>query len=210
MQFLYGHPPTRSCTCAAVYYLQLRFWRTLEPRRERRSFALSQRMHNPIHLLQEPQTPLITRQPLPTPHLILPLRGPILKRLPKPKYMTHNLRTHATLRPQTRHGDDGGEDAAEVGVCRGTWRVGEESAVFAFDDEDGEVGVRLGEFGAEFGGEGVVDAVPEGVATGEDGVDVGLGEGSARCVSTNDLCRTSGLFIPSWFPLFQSGLDILG
>lgn len=51
------------------------------------------------------------------------------------------------------------------GVC-------EESAVLVIKDEDGQVGVGLGELGVELGVEGAVDGGPERGTTREDRVDV--------------------------------------
>jgi hypothetical protein len=86
--------------------------------------------------------------------------------------MACDLWAYASLGAKTGDGNEGGQDAADF--CGAGWGgVREQGAVVAVQDVDGEVGVRLGELGEKFLGEGVVDGVPESFAAVFDGVDVG-------------------------------------
>ena len=169
---------------------QLRLRRRLEPRRKRRPSPLPNRRDDAIDLLQQPQAPLITRQPLPAHHFLLArrLRRAVLVRLPQPEDVAHDLRADAGLRAQHGHGQDGHEHAADVGEIRvpapGVDGIGEEGAVFAFDDEDGQVRMRLGELVGQLGAERAVDAFPEAVAARERRLDRGRVQMSGGCAGS--------------------------
>lgn len=95
--------------------------------------------------------------------------------------MTRDLWSHTRLRSQTGNGNDTRQhpsyprrlsDLPELG------RIGEEAPVLVIHDEDGEIRVRVCEFGEELAVEGTVDRGPEGLAPFEESVDI-LGIGVA-------------------------------
>lgn len=128
-------------------------------------------LHDPIHLSQSPETPLVTHEELLSLDVILSLcSAPFFETLPQSEDVRGDLGSHSLLSPQACNGDNGGEYPAHF--CRassdGRGGVGEEGTVVGGEDVDGQVGVGGGELLEEFGGVGVVDAVPESKGSGSD------------------------------------------
>ncbi len=78
--------------------------------------------------------------------------------------MACNLGSHTRLGPQTRDSNYTGQHPPYLSFlsdCPEFRRVGEKSTVLVVHDEDGQIGVRISEFGVELRVEGAVYGCPE-------------------------------------------------
>lgn len=98
--------------------------------------------------------------------------------------MADHLRSYTGLRAEDGDRNDGHEHAAHVRaiwiLVSRVWRVGEQGAILALDDEDWQVRVRLTELGRELVAERAIDTIPEPVAAFEGIVDRWLGKFTTR------------------------------
>ena len=156
---------------------QLRFHR-----RKGRALGTTKRLDDLVHLLQHPRAPLVAHQPLDCRFLAglgLRVPGAVVPGLAQAEDMAQDLGPDALLGAQARNGTQAGGDAADVDASQ-AFRVAEERAVLAADDEDGQVRVGVGELVLELVGQRPVDGVPQRPAPGIDRVDVGLGRQTRR------------------------------
>jgi hypothetical protein len=128
--------------------------------------ALSPSYNNlgdPIHALQSPLDSFIARQPFLSLHRCLSLSPTSFEQsLFQAKDVRGELRPYPLLSSKTGYGDHASEHPADLVMTfgEGIDGVREEGSVVRRQDVDGEVRVRLSEFGEEFGRVGFVDPIP--------------------------------------------------
>src|SRR5436190_2078080 len=108
-------------------YMYLQFRLSAKSWREATSPPLSDGLYNPVDDVQNPQTALIASKPPSASHLLLSFCfvASVLVRLPQPKYMARDLRSHARLGTQACDRDHGGEHTADFRCGCGRGRISE-------------------------------------------------------------------------------------